>query len=200
MKICTVVLTYDAPLYNFFDTVKRQYLESKGEDFLFVYNGVDTSKHNLPNKTYNYHSEVYHPSGIPVMLDKFIQVAKDGLLQNYDYVIRVNSSTFVNTDVVKEILKPHSKQLYMGFYHPDWNFCSGACTVYSKDVLECLVCNHSRINRHQEDDVAIGNLLRFFGIQKTFLDRACFESHIQDTHITTPPLEEIAEAIKKPQI
>jgi hypothetical protein len=37
-------------------------------------------------------------------------------------------------------------------------------------------------------------------VPKSFLDRACFESHIQDTHITVPPVSVIQEALKQPQI
>ena len=47
MKICTLILTYDAPLYNYFDNIKRAYLEQENANYLFVYNGTDTTKHNL---------------------------------------------------------------------------------------------------------------------------------------------------------
>lgn len=203
MKICTVVLTQDYPLYNFFDKIKREYLESRGEDFLFVYNGTDSSKHNIANKTYNYLSKdyEYNSGGIPVMVEKFIAVANSRLLDEYDFIVKTNSSTFVNLDVIRHLLRDVYKELYMGFFHPDWNFCSGACTIFSKDVFQELKTIPFLINKNSaEDDVVIGRLMQKCHIPKTFLPRACFESHIQDTHITVPPIEVVAEALKQPQI
>lgn len=74
MKVCTVVLTYDQPLYTSFDNIKRKYLENKGEDFYFVYNGTDKTKHNVDNKTINYYCSEQHPSGVPMMFNKFIEI------------------------------------------------------------------------------------------------------------------------------
>lgn len=200
MKICTVILTCDDPLYNHFDDIKRKYLEKKQEEYLFIYNGIDDTKHNLENKTYNYFSNIKHPSGIPVMFDKFVDVIKSGLLNEYDFVIRVNSSTFINMDVIRERLQHKTKNVYMGFFCPNWNFVSGACVIFSQDVLQRLAENAHIVNKFQEDDTAIGDLMCRLNVPKTYLERYCFESHIQDTHITVPPDSVIEEALKFPQI
>lgn len=200
MKICTVVLTYDAPLYNYFDGIKRKYLEKNNEEFLFVYNGTDNAKHNIENKTYNYYTDTIHPSGIPAMYDKFIDLIKSGLLAEYDFVIRVNSSTFINTNIIRQHLQNKDNDVYMGFFHPDWNFVSGACMIFSKDVIRKITDNFMHVNRSIEDDVAIGNLMSHLNVPKTFLDRYCFESHIQDTHIGIPTDDEIKTALTYPQI
>jgi len=200
MKICTVILTCDDPLYNHFDDIKRKYLEQKQEDYLFVYNGIDNTKHNLENKTYNYLSDVKHPSGIPVMFDKFVDVINSGLLNEYDFIIRVNSSTFINMDVIRENLQYKTNNVYMGFFYPNWNFVSGACTIFSQDVLQRLAENAHMVNKFQEDDTAIGDLMCRLNVPKTYLERYCFESHIQDTHITVPSDSIIEEALKSPQI
>jgi hypothetical protein len=201
MKICTIILTYDNDLYNYFDNIKRKYLDHKKEEYYFVYNGTDHSKHALEEKTYNYFSDVSHPSGIPVMFDKFVDVIKSGLLDEYDYVIRVNSSTFINMDIIRNFLedKPRSN-IYAGFFHPNWHFVSGACIIFSRDVLQVLANNANRVNKNQEDDLAIADAMRWCNVPKTYLDRYCFESHIQDTHITVPDDNTIAEALKYPQI
>lgn len=200
MKICTVILTHDDPLYNHFDGIKRKYLEKSNEDFLFVYNGTDTSKHNLNNNTYNYYSDIVHPSGIPVMFEKFIDVINSGLLNDYDYVIRVNSSTFIDLKQIRQNLIDKKENVYMGFFYPNWDFVSGACSIFSKDVLKKLTENVHLVNKNQEDDTAIGSLMSRLNIPKTFLDRACFETHIQDTHITVPSVSVVQEALKQPQI
>jgi hypothetical protein len=200
MKICTVILTHDNPLYNHFDSIKRQYLEKNNEDFIFVYNGTDTTKHNLKNNTFNYYSDIVHPSGIPVMFEKFIDTINSGSLNDYDYVVRVNSSTFIDLKQIRQNLIDKIENIYMGFFYPNWNFVSGACSIFSKDVLKKLTENSHLVNKNQEDDTAIGSLMSQLNVPKTFLDRACFESHIQDTHITVPSVEVIKEALKQPQI
>ena len=200
MKICTIVLTHDMPLYNHFDSIKKTYLNKKNEDYIFVYNGTDTTKHDIQNKSYNYFSDVIHPSGIPVMFEKFVDIINSGLLDNYDFVIRVNSSTFINLDIIRQQLLDKTDNIYMGFFYPNWNFVSGACSIYSQDVFKKLAENANSVNKFQEDDVAIGSLMQRLGIPKTFLDRACFESHIQDTHITVPSIDTIRKALQYPQI
>jgi hypothetical protein len=200
MKICTVILTHDKPLYNHFDSIKRKYLEKNNEDFILVYNGTDNTKHDLKNKTYNYYSDVVHPSGIPVMFEKFIDIINSGLLNEYDFIIRVNSSTFIDLKQIRQHLENKTENIYMGFFYPNWNFVSGACSIYSKDVLQKLTENAHIVNKNQEDDTAIGGLMQHLNIPKTFLDRACFESHIQDTHITVPSVDTIKQALTMPQI
>ena len=200
MKICTLILTYDAPLYNYFDNIKRAYLEQENANYLFVYNGTDTTKHSLAKHSYNYTSDIIHPSGIPVMFNKFIDVIRSGVIDKYDFIVRVNSSTFIDINRVRKELETRSSNIYMGFFRPDWNFVSGACSIFSRDVLKKISDNAHLTNIHQEDDVAIGQLLYRLGVPKTFLDRYCFESHIQDTHITIPAEETIREALTYPQI
>lgn len=200
MKICTVILTQDKPLYNHFDSIKRRYLEKNNEDFIFVYNGTDNTKHDLKNKTYNYYSDVVHPSGIPVMFEKFVDIINSGLLNDYDFIVRVNSSTFIDLKQIRQHLENKTENVYMGFFYPNWNFVSGACSIYSKDVLQKLAKNANIVNKYQEDDTAIGGLMQHLNISKTFLDRACFESHIQDTHITVPSVDIIKQALTMPQI
>jgi hypothetical protein len=200
MKICTVILTHDKSLYNHFDSIKKGYLDKKKEDYIFVYNGIDTTKHDIQNRSYNYFTDIIHPSGIPVMFEKFVDIINSGLLDNYDFVIRVNSSTFINLDIIRQQLLNKTDNIYMGFFYPNWNFVSGACSIYSQDVLKKLAENANSVNKFQEDDVAIGSLMQHLNVPKTFLDRACFESHIQDTHITVPSIDTIREALQYPQI
>lgn len=202
MKICTLVLTYDAPLYNYFDDLRRKYLNSKQADYFFVYNGVDETKHNIGQQCYNFKTDIYQESGIPAMFDKFIDIINSGLLDEYDYIIRTNSSTFINIDKIKDALinSNVTENLYMGFFFPNWNFVSGACSIFSKDAINLIKHNFHLVNKYQEDDVAIGELMHRLNVPKTFLSRYSFESHIQDTHVVVPTDEEIKAALEHPQI
>jgi hypothetical protein len=174
MKVCTVILTHDTPLYNHFDNIKRKYLDKKKEDYFFVYNGKDTNKENINNRTLNYYSKINHPAGIPDIFLKFIDVIKKGLLDEYDYIIRCNSSTFVNIDTIKEELTTKKDNLYMGVYGQGWNFISGTCIVFSKDVIKKLADNFQIVNYYREDDVVIGDILSILNVPMTYIPQYNF--------------------------
>ena len=205
MKICSVILTYNTPLYNSFDSYKRNYFTKLklDHDFVFVHNSSNPSYHDIDNNTYNFQCNYpYHPSGIPSMFNKFIHIIKSGILDQYDFVIRSNSSTFVNIPLVFEHLLSKENNIYMGFFEQDWDFVSGACTIFSKDVLKKLADNCHLVNSFREDDVVIGSIMKMLNVDKTFLDRYCFEDfHPHNPNdITIPSITEIQEALKKPQI
>jgi hypothetical protein len=195
MKICTLVLTYDTPLYNHFDKIKRSYLEKRNEDFYFVYNGTDTTKHNPNNRELNYFSDVRQHAGIPVMYLKFIKLIQSGLLNDYDFIIRVNSSTFLNLDIIKQKLSELKDNVYMGFFDPAWHFVSGACIIFSQDMLQLLGRNFDSVNFYKEDDVVIGDIMSAQNAKKTYLDRYCLHNLT-----TIPTEEEIKTALTYPQI
>ena len=138
MKINTVVLTYDKPLYNMLDLIRRTYYKSINEPFTFVYNGTDLSKNNLTNNEINYYSTVKQHAGIPAMFYKFIDIIERNMLTEYDFVIRTNSSTFLNMPVLKKILSTLNPQddVWAGFYAPDWHFISGSCIIFSQSTLK----------------------------------------------------------------
>ncbi len=184
MKICVLVMTYKTDLYDHFDRIKRKYLETKDVDYYFLYNGTDKSLNNPKEHNLNYYSDSYHPSGVPVMWDKFISFISE-TIGKYDYVIKVNSSTFVNVDKVIEKIKQHSdkEDLYMGYVSEEvqdqfaGKFASGALAVYSDTTLKKLlevskIFKHNPEARMREDDVLIGLALKkVLKIPLTPLDR-----------------------------
>lgn len=172
MKICTVVLTHDSPLYNHFDGIKRKYLYSKGHDFFFSYNGTDASKNDLKNKNINYLSTETHTSGIPMMYNKFLKIIQDGMLDSYDFVLRENSSTFVNIDNIENYIKTINNLHYAGYFRPAWNFCAGTLTIFSRQSINILRDYGSAyVHDHREDDVVIGDVMSAYNIEKTFIPR-----------------------------
>lgn len=195
MKICTLVLTYDTPLYNHFDKIKRLYLEKNKEDFYFVYNGTDNSKNNISNRQLNFYSDVKQHAGIPAMYLKFIGLIQSGILNDYDFIIRVNSSTFINMDLIREKLSNLKQNVYMGFYDPAWHFVSGACIIFSQDILQLLCKHFNSVNYFKEDDVVIGDILTSLNVSKTYLDRYCLHNLT-----SIPSDEEIKTALTYPQI
>lgn len=197
MKIRSIILTYDNPLYNYFDTIKTRYYDSIGHDYILVYNSNSEFYYNEDKKIVNYnHGDwSYNSSGIPIMLDKFIDIIDRQFTNNYDFIIRENSSTFTNIPIIKQLLTQHRNNHYAGFFDPTWNFVSGACTIFSQPALQCLYQNRNHLVRNIEDDVAIGSLLTGCGIQKTFIDRYS----IHERH-DIPEENEIHTALTFPQI
>lgn len=199
MKILTLTLTVDTPFYNFFDDIKRQYLRKNNEDFLFVYNGKQRIEDDPTVINYSTDSDS-NGTGIPVMFDKFINaLERENNLEKYDFVIRCNSSTFVNVDVIRSVLKDYSSKehLYLGNFNNSWNFCSGACCIFSRKTLKALVDNKNKVNvKSVPDDVAIGEILSVSGVSKTFIHNTPNYINLVDV----PPYENIFEALKSPWI
>ncbi len=204
-------MTYKTDLYNHFDRIKRKYLETKDVDYYFLYNGTDKSLNNPKEHNLNYYSDSYHPSGVPVMWDKFIAFISE-TTGKYDYVIKVNSSTFVNVDKVIEKIEQHSdkEDLYMGYVSEEvqdqfaGKFASGALAVYSDTTLKKLlevskIFKHNPEARMREDDVLIGLALKkVLKIPLTSLDRYDIADAPVDKkykRFTVPSNEDIEEAL-----
>jgi hypothetical protein len=220
MKICVVVLTYKSDLYDHFDRIKRKYLETKDVDYFFLYNGTDKSLSNPKEHNLNYYSDFQHYENptVPVMWDKFMAFISE-TAGKYDYIIRVNSSTFVNVDSVIEKIIQHSdkEDLYMGHFNgglcrqcrsnsvdvdgKEGEFASGACIVFSNATLEKLlevnkIFKHNPEARMREDDVLIGLAVReVLKIPLTYLDWYYFGDQT-----TVPPEKIVEEALTYPQI
>ncbi len=192
MKIIVLVVTHNQDLYNFFDDIKVKYLKSKNIDYRLLYNGTDRSLDDEQNNKVNYYTD---EESIPAILEKFLHYLEGD--NDYDYVIRVNSSTFFDIDkVLEEIAKHKDKEdLYMGYFDPEWIFCSGALTIFSRSVVCKLLEGKQYIQTDIEDDWAIGRFLTSKGVEKTYLERY----NISDRQ-STPDEEEIEEALTYPQI
>ena len=213
-------MTYKTDLYDYFDRIKRKYLETKDVDYYFLYNGTDKSLNNPKEHNLNYYSNFQHYENptVPVMWDKFMTFISE-TAGKYDYVIRVNSSTFVNVDSVIEKIKQHSdkEDLYMGHFNGSLcrqcrcnsvdvdgiksEFGSGACLVFSNATLEKLfevskIFKHNPEARMREDDVLIGVALReILKIPLAYLDWYYFGDQT-----TIPPEKIVEEALTYPQI
>lgn len=101
MKSLHVVLTLDTPLYQGFNSLKKAYYDAVGDDVVFVYNGIDESLNRPDKGMYNFHSD-HNGNGIPVMLQKFLYMLEQPIVDDYDLIIRENASTFLNMPVIRE--------------------------------------------------------------------------------------------------
>lgn len=152
-------LTVDRDPFREFDRIKRQYYRQQNINFSFIYN--DEENYNfvpeledimyrigIPNE-YNYilnTSTLPAPAGIPMMLNKFLFEIQKPEYQKYDYVIRTNSSTFINVDLLKEFLlsKVIKGKMYAGLHFPTGtfpgisSFISGTMIIIPKSIIKIL--------------------------------------------------------------
>lgn len=193
MKIIVLIITHNQDLYNFFDNIKVKYLKNKNIDYRLLYNSTDSNLEDKKNNKINYYTD---KAAIPAMLQKFLHYLEHD--NNYDYVIRVNSSTFLNIDKVLEEIKNHkdTEDLYMGYYDRNREpFCSGTLSIFSKSVVDKLIEGKEYIQDNIEDDLAIGRFLTSKDVKITPL-----EWYFLADRQSTPDEEEIEEALTYPQI
>jgi hypothetical protein len=93
---------------------------------------------------------------------------------NFDYIFRTNSSSYVNIDKLVDYLddKPVN-EFYHGIVgnHGGINFASGCGYFISKDLVEKVVENKNKWNHRFMDDVSLACLLRDIGIYPTISKR-----------------------------
>jgi hypothetical protein len=78
----------------------------------------------------------------------------------------------------------------MGVYGQGWNFISGTCSIFSKDVLVKLADNYQSVDYYREDDVVIGDILQRLNVPMTYIPQ--FNFHDSDT---IPCIEDVREKI-----
>jgi len=195
MKYGIITLTHDSSLYNFFDNIKRKYLQKRGILHTFVYNSNNIQSTQNPSDIM-YHSNLIGDCGIYTMLDKFIMtlnvLKNNSDWNNCDHILRANSSTFLNIP----ILEKHIEQLpktncYAGAIIRN-EFISGTCIIFSKDVIQQLSqisTKHEHIQT--EDDLLISNYMKKFQIPVINIPMYWYDKNI------IPSKEEISKVLQQ---
>lgn len=99
------------------------------------------------------------------------QVAIDLTLinQNYQYLIRGNSTLYIDTNQFRSYLESLPRQrLYAGPIDAGKKFVSGWCIIMSRDVADLI--SRAELEREYFDDEAIGLYLSTLGIQPLSLE------------------------------
>ena len=126
-----------------FDSIRRKHLKGLAIPYKILLNGI------LPEGYVLQDDEEYTPedSMTPTMALKFLQgcrrLAEDGLP---DFIIRVNSSTFVDFDTLGQLLNslPREKCLAGHNMHMEeetgiTEFMHGTAMIFSRDIIEYLL-------------------------------------------------------------
>ena len=172
-------LTVDRQPFIEFDRIKRLYYRKRDINFNFIYN--DDQDYNFvsdkedimyrfglpPDYEYRLNNLVTNDSGVPLMLNKFLSEIRKPEYCDYDYVIRTNSSSFLNVDILTRLLssKTLSYNNYAGLHFPKntllpTSFISGTMLIIPKSII--LKLRDIEVPPHIEyqcDDVALGILI-----------------------------------------
>ena len=113
-----IVTSRDNPIYEKFDSIRRKQMCEQNVPYKFLLNG------SLP-EGYILQDDEEYPSyeGMsPGMFLKFIKGCEK-LEQKYDFILRLNSSTFVDFNKIPQLLKilPRTNKIVAGHpveYHP----------------------------------------------------------------------------------
>ncbi|MEI6269355.1 MAG: hypothetical protein WCP01_10780 [Methylococcaceae bacterium] len=112
---------------------------------------------------------------------------------DFDYLLRTNSSTYINTHLLLQYANelPTSKY-YGGFLgqHCGENFASGTCTLLSRDVVN-MICNDPNWEYDHIDDVAIGRSLNRAGIKPQAFSRLDILTDAQLDYLSVADLQSV---------
>jgi hypothetical protein len=140
-----IISSRDDPLYEVFDSIRRKQLNALGIPYKFLLNGV------LPEGYVLKSDEELSPDGsyTPGMFLKFYYACKNllgsAVLPSPDFIMRVNSSTYVDFSKVEKFLmglpKNKCRAGYpLTFYCDNHRlFLAGTAMIFSTDVINHLI-------------------------------------------------------------
>ena len=172
-----VVSSRNSPCYEKFDSIRRKQLQDLGIPYKILLNGW------LPEGYVLQEDEEYTPEEAmtPTMALKFLrgcrQLADIGFP---DFIVRVNSSTFVDFNGIRDVLTvlPRKKCLAGHNMHMEeetgiTEFMHGTAMIFSKDVVEYLINvyldpSENKCINDYPDDVSLSIISRQYC--ETFID------------------------------
>lgn len=181
-KFGVVIVSYDNNLYRQFDSLRNKIFTKYSIPIFTVYNGPGSSI--ITNESMYIADNEMNPT----MYNKFLigsQYLLNTAWADIDYIVRVNSSTFLNPEIlIKTIQTLPENNCYAGVDLFN-KLISGMYIIFSKDLLLKIIHNglavpenaHSFvnemfINNHgilDNDDVVIGMLMDKWKINRTIL-------------------------------
>jgi hypothetical protein len=173
MKYLVLNITYQHKLYNYFDCIKNKIAFKEDIDIYNLYNDVELDfipqpndifyKNNTSTKIEDFNPANCEVKGIYEMFKKFYYFIKNNLkiIEQYDYIVRCNSSTFINFNKLNKIINELPKENCYAGYMLNHILASGTCNIFSKDVIRKIAeTDIEQIPyKNNYDDVAISNLL-----------------------------------------
>lgn len=158
-----VIGSFELPVYQQLIALRKAQLTKLEIPHMFIYDDVTPPEYPFDPQTdvcipktnppYPVMNELNtRPNALnPHMVLKFLKALQRIDETQYDYILRVNLSTFIQFEALVAILKPQPRTKYVGGYTmtfpiADWRlnpveptqFISGTCMIFSKDVISML--------------------------------------------------------------
>ena len=158
-----VIGSFELPVYQSFIALRKAQLVKLGIPHMFIYDDMTPPEYPFDPQTdvcipkakppYPVMNELNsRPNALnPHMVLKFLKSLQRIDETQYDYILRVNLSTFIHFEALITILKIQPRTKYVGghmmtFPIADWRlnpveptkFISGTCMIFSKDVISML--------------------------------------------------------------
>ncbi len=165
MKILILVLSYNdngGTYSKFYEAQKTTWDSIKVDNVdTFYYFGNSIENKIIGNEIYTTDIENYKCT--EKMVSAF-NLVKDF---DFDYIVRTNSSSYLDKELFYEFLSNKPKNNFYGGIIGNHNgipFASGALFVMSRDIFNLVIENSDMIDRSLIDDVSIGHLLQKFNV------------------------------------
>ena len=126
------------------------------------------------------------------ILLKTIEYFKYTLQFEYDYLYRINSSSYIHIDKLKKYLNDKPKDKFLACVRNfqlqiQKSFPSGSGYILSRDLVEEIVNND--IEYVIEDDVSIGLFLNSLGVKYNIVPRGNYENNRHGLYSNIPGIE-----------
>jgi hypothetical protein len=189
VRIFVVIIgSFELPCYRDFIRMRKLQLEKYNIPHLFLFDGEIPDDYILDPQDRVYLKEeppwpvmnelnTRHGALNPHMVLKFLKGIREIDDTQYDYILRINLSTFINFPKLINILEIYPKQYFtaghvMKFQIPDWRpnphddleFIAGTCMVFSSDVVGFFksIPLKSYILYEHNDDVVLSFLAKLY--------------------------------------
>ncbi len=184
-----VIGSFELPWYREFIRMRKEQLKMLNIPYMFIYDDTVPDNYKFDETTdvcipkiappYPVTNELNsRPNALnPHMILKFLKALQRIDERNYDYIVRVNLSTFINFRCLQGILQDAPRTKYAGGYTlsfpiSDWQpnpvdpiqFLSGTCMIFSKDVISMLKTieyDYYVLYEHN-DDVVLSYLVNIY--------------------------------------
>lgn len=166
MKILILVLScLHEPFYSLMKKQQDTWDSIDCEDIetIYYYGGGGGFK-KINDKSYEFGADC--SDSYKMMHYKFYLLLKEIINDDWDYIFRTNSSSYINKkNLLKFAETLPKKKCYCGINAGD--YASGSGMFLSRDVVNIILNSNYSINEEEYEDVYIGSVLRSNGIYVT---------------------------------
>jgi hypothetical protein len=129
-------ISFGIPIYDKLIEYRKLILEKYDLPYINIINGPLPDNYELQGNDFHYPEA----GMIPQIAIQFLQTIRKINIKDYDYVLRVNCSTYVNIPLWLEAIKTFPKEKFVGgkIWAVKVFFFSGTAIIFSGDVLQYL--------------------------------------------------------------